>query len=136
MNSPRPRPIPLELSAALDEILRTPPLIQKLSPEAVRQLKRYSQSPPRVIQARPREVVQLALDFNAPRYQPPVQKRRRRGSRPQAKYPFEMVLEARKMRKYEFTYVEIAKALNDHWKTNVHWVTVRDWVHQYWRVIR
>ncbi len=52
------------------------------------------------------------------------------------KYPFEMVEEARKMRKYRFTYTEIADALNDHWGTDVHWVTVRDWTNYYGRVLK
>ncbi len=53
-----------------------------------------------------------------------------------AKYPFEMVLEARKMRRWRFTYTEIADALNDHYGTNVHWITVRDWTCHYGRMLR
>lgn len=51
-----------------------------------------------------------------------------------AKYPMELVNEARKMRRFQFTYREIADALNEHWKTTVSWITVRDWVQCHYRM--
>lgn len=46
---------------------------------------------------------------------------------PKARYPLDMVWEARKMRKYGWSYREIADAINEHWGTKVHLMTVRDW---------
>jgi transposase len=53
-----------------------------------------------------------------------------------ATYPMELVLEARKMRKYGWTYKEIAEAINDHWKVNVAWITIRDWTLHWYRMSR
>jgi len=51
-----------------------------------------------------------------------------------AMYPIEMVEEARKMRRWKFTYREIAESLNEHFKTNVSCITIRDWTCFYYRM--
>lgn len=64
---------------------------------------------------------------------PPTIKRARR--KRWAKYPYEMVEEARRLRIVKgWTYRDIAETLNHRHGTSVNWITVRDWTSQFYRV--
>lgn len=66
----------------------------------------------------------------------------KRSGRP-TKYPFFIVAEARKMRAAKFEYKEIAEFLSDHFRADLQkagiekipWITVRDWVMNYYRCL-
>lgn len=49
-------------------------------------------------------------------------------------YPFEAVVEARKLRKHGFFYREIAESLQQTHGVKVSWITVRDWVKHHYRM--
>lgn len=57
-----------------------------------------------------------------------------RGTRRPCSYPFEMVEYARKLRKYGYFYKEIAEEIQHKFKRAVPWITVRDWVCNYYRM--
>lgn len=75
----------------------------------------------------------------------------RRGTRRWARYDFKIVAEARTLHaaaqktreenpdmapSQADGYRRIAAAVNQKHGTSVHWCTIRDWVNQYWRVLR
>ena len=64
-----------------------------------------------------------------------MNRKRRRRSDEDQKYPFSMVEEARKMYDRDFTCDEIAEALNEHWHEQVSWRTVYDWVTYRYRIL-
>lgn len=62
-------------------------------------------------------------------------KHRNRATRRDCKYPAKMVEDARAMRKNGYFYKEIAAALEKEYGITVPWITVRDWVNYYYRVL-
>lgn len=73
-------------------------------------------------------VAQLSIDFSE------KWKFRSRGTRRPAKFPFEIVLYARKLRGFGFEYHEISQEIGHKFKAKVPWITVRDWVNFFYRV--
>jgi hypothetical protein len=71
---------------------------------------------------------QLALDLReAMRY-------RSKSTRRPCKYPYAAVEEARKMRKHQFSYREIAEALSEQYGVKVPLFTVRSWIENHSRI--
>lgn len=60
---------------------------------------------------------------------------RNRRTRRNCKYPYIMVLDARRMRANQYHYKEIAAALERDYGISVPWITVRDWTQQYCRIL-
>lgn len=58
---------------------------------------------------------------------------RSKGTRRPAKYPFEMVEYARKLRGFGFFYREIADEIRSKFRVTVPWITIRDWTNLYYR---
>ncbi len=81
----------------------------------------------------PPEQLSIAFEFKEERRRLPATIKRK-GRNRWAKYPFEMIETARRMRSRKCTYKDIAEALNHRHQTNVHWVTIRDWVKSFYRV--
>lgn len=60
---------------------------------------------------------------------------RSKSTRRPCKYPFAAVEEARKMRKHQFSYREIAEALSEQYGGKVPLFTVRSWTDQHSRLL-
>lgn len=82
----------------------------------------------RRVRRSPRVAVQLAIEYSF------GWRFRSRGTRRPAKYPFEMVTYARKLRGFGFFYREIAEEILNKFKVKVPWITVRDWTNAYYRM--
>ena len=123
--------VPDSVVDALAEIAIQPDVLVMLSDRAQMAVSRYvARRQASATRSMDCAANQLALDLQQAR------SIRRRGKRKQAKYPFEMVTDARVMRDNEYTYAEIAAALFQIYGKRVHWVTVRDWTLRYNRVLR
>ncbi|MES2488536.1 MAG: hypothetical protein V4607_02005 [Pseudomonadota bacterium] len=121
------------LQQLLLSVSANPAALADLSPDQVQLLKQA------VLRARRglkeslelSAVPQLALEL------PPQKKwkNQSRSTRRSCKYPYKMIEDARKMRGNGYFYKEIAAALEKEYGIKVPWITVRDWVNYYYRVM-
>ncbi|ULQ47410.1 hypothetical protein JN531_003795 [Flagellatimonas centrodinii] len=128
-----PIKVPDAVADALAEIAVQPDVLVMLSERTQMAVSRYVARRRSMAEhpAAPK-AAQLALDLRE------ISPYRRRGKRQrhQAKYPIEMVEDAKVMRANEYTYAEIAEALYQLYGKRVHVMTVRDWVCGYYRALR
>lgn len=76
----------------------------------------------------PTTELQISIEFSE------KWKYRSRGTRRPAKYPFEMVEYARKLRGFGFFYREIVDEIRSKFRVTVPWITVRDWTLNFYRM--